>query len=427
LSEKEWFTTVYLYDGAFWREITPHYINVRQALTDDIFTTNIKWVDNGQLYNTLVPSREVCGWTVRVFGDTIGGAGRLLFEGRIRDIGQVYTGEFKGQAERYIEAVGYGYSLQRNIYKKKISASDPRSQFETLAVEAVNAGLIKGYNIAPKIHVRQKPIDGNREYWDMFRQIAEESDWDFYVDNKGTLHAFPRGEYVYPNVIKYPDFDVFETQYNFDMSNVINTIQLWARATVQLGSDSEFTEALTNWSGPDLSLISGHVGDYAIQAYATGGEEVYLERTLNVDLSKGGMLHFYTSFLVERPLGKIPPEVKLEIKFYSTETDFYVNTISIPGGEYIKARRLRPSQYRTGWVEHYVGFNYFDPTGWTEENRPMWDNIMKLRVTLKSPRTNYTSRLAIDDLYIDSIYDVREKADITSINKYGKYEGKVSR
>jgi len=429
MSEKEWYCDVYIGDLPLNQKIIAHEVTVRKSVTDDIFTASFKWVDNGTWYNTLVPSKDVCGETVTIIADTIGGAGIELFKGRIRDIGQVYTGEFKGQAERYIEAVGYGYSLQRNIYKRKISANDPRSQFETLAVEAVNAGLIKGYNIAPKIHVRQKPIDGNREYWDMFRQIAEDSDWDFYVDNKGTLHAFPRGENVYPNVIKYPDFNMFEVQYNFDMSNIINTIQIWGRSTIQIGSDAEYTESLANWSGDNLKTISGIVGTYAIYSYKLGSNP-YLERTLNIDVRHGGRLHFRCSLCVEDPVGRTPPSCSIEIIFYSSETAYFSNTIGIPGGQYRRARYLHGREYAVDWVENHFGFNLYDPTGWSEYNNPDWSTINKVRFRLVAPVPKHTldkAELVIDDLFVDSIYDVRQIADTISISKYGLYEGKIKR
>ncbi|RLF21230.1 MAG: hypothetical protein DRN15_11520, partial [Thermoprotei archaeon] len=290
-------------------------------------------------------------------------------------------------------------------------------------------GLINGFTIYPnptKFNLRKR--EKKQTYWNALQEIARDADWDFYVDNGGTLVAFPRGLHTYNGIIR-PDF---RARIEYDDSRIINSITVQGRSAITKGSDSQYTESdwSTYWSGDNVQEETSTVraGSKAVRFYRQYvGPKAVFKFPSPEDLSLGGRLHF--ALFVECLNVDSPNATSLEIRFYTDENDYFVKDLGISGGKRWKAYSwagVAPKNYKLNWSEIGVGFNLYDPEGYAEVNNPSWKSISSISIELKYPYGDH-NYMIIDDFYFTD-FEVRASAsDSLSISKYGLRAGPALR
>ena len=421
MSFKEWFVNVRILHDNIWYTITPHNIKVVKSLTEEPWYAEIKWVDNGELGNTIEPDTIYCGDTIEIYSGTIATDLELLFRGRIYNIGEEYSsldkGIYKFNPERYIEAYR-GKILQDNERYAVVPADYDRTQFVELAEDAKNNGLIAGYTIWVDNGIRRcRKRSGKRSYWELLREIAEDADWDFYVDNDNTLHIFPRQHSIYPGSI-VPKF-VFKTEY--DATNIINSIEIYGAAQITIGSDSEYTENTINWEGYNLTKDTEvrAVGTVSIRASSTGTVALKRQFDSTLDLSTGGMLHFRYKYWAEGVTSDTR-ENSLRIEFYTDSNNYFQKEIGVAGGRVWRIGNTGAYQFQ--FSEINIGFNIYDEEGYNIIGSPKWENISSLAICVIYP-VGSNNTLWIDDMYFQQMQIVSRKGDDESISKYGLRKG----
>ena len=347
---------------------------------------------------------------------------QLLFRGRVYNIGEEYSsldkGIYKFSPERYIEAYR-GKILQDNERREAIPAGTDRAQFVELAEDALNRGLISGYTIWVESGIKNcRKRNGKRSYWDLLKEIAEDADWDFYVDNDNILNIFPRQCSIYPGSI-VPKF-VFKTEY--DATNIINSIEIYGAAQVTIGSDTEYTENTLNWEGNNLTedTETKAVGTVSIRGSSSGNVALKRSFDTTLDLSTGGMLHFrykYTAWGIDSN----PRENSLRIEFYTDSSNYFSKEIGIPGGRCYTDPDIG-RVYQFNFAEAKIAFNVYDPEGYTIVGSPKWHEISSIAICAFYP-VGVLNMLWVDDMYFEQMQIASKKGDDQSINKYGLRKG----
>jgi len=248
MTVKEWFAIFRVNDDGAWATLTPHMANVNLPISDNIFSAELKWFDNGTFGNTILTNTLLCGNTLEIYADTSDGSTddmNLLFRGRITRTGEEFTGGFNEKSERFIEAFGYGKQLQSVYRDKKVTSGFAENMLSTIATELSLNGYIAGYEITQLSNIKCRASSENQTYWDLLRNICQDANWDFYVDNGNTLHLFSMGAMTYSTAIT-PDF---MASYEWNCDNMVNSIEVIGASTCHLGSDSEFSDGFENWNG----------------------------------------------------------------------------------------------------------------------------------------------------------------------------------
>jgi len=425
MSEFEWICNVRVLDrGNTWQTITPDFVRVRTSVTEEVPFAEIRWIDNGKLGNTISPDEEWCGCTVEIYAGTIpiGETTPYLhkvFRGRVSKIGQEYTGLYKEKPEKYIEAFGMGKPLQDNEMRVSVPAGSDVEQFNYVVDKAIEEGLISGKTIYPnQIKSNLRKRRGRKSYWDILKDIAQDADWDFYVDNDGTLHAFPRGIYESSYTI-VPDF---RAKVEWDDTKIINTIEVRGRAIKQIGDDETYSDdnLLYYWTGTNVEKDSdAKVGNYCVKAYQENNSPILVFHPgETLDLSAGGKIHLYLKYY---SIGttEATNEATLEVKAYTDDTNYFVTQYLISGG---RKHYEEFEYYALHWKLFYIPFNFYDPEGWTEVGDPKWEEISSISFKMLYP-IGLTNSMYIDDFYISDIDIVAYAGSIDSINKYGIRRG----
>jgi hypothetical protein len=424
----EWFGITRINKDGTWLTISPHYITVDQRVTDEPFSAEIKWQNNNEIGNTIDPINGTIyiGRTVEIYADTVTSViptMPLIFKGRVGNIGKLYDPNNESYVPvNYMELHGLGRKLIENNLDQGVASMSQKAQLIILANQALLKGLINNYNIVtvvPDVNLPQ--ISGNRPYWDMIGEACKNADWDFNVDNGGTLWAYPRGYYTMPGSI-VPDY---QASFEWNADNLINTMDVWGQNTLVQGSDSSWSDSATLWGGTGYSITADwkKVGSYAMSAYATSAAEPWLDRSFptTLDLSKGGNLHFWTR-VNATGLVTAPGGFELEVRMTgASPTDYFRSTIAIPGGGFEKYVSMAFVKGYSAEAELIMGFNYNDPSGWEAVGIPSWDAITKIGWFLKTPLGATKSSLLIDNLYISDNYVVGKYGSIDPA--YGTRQG----
>lgn len=434
--EKEWYgKAMILMPPATWKEIVCHYMDVKMPITEECWSGEIRWFDNGELANTIVPNSIWCGKYVMVYGGTTPSltASNLLFEGYVSKIGQEYTGDLKEKSEKYMTLYGFGRRLQENELSKRVPAGNDVEQFNFIADQAISRTIINSKNIYNTVlHTDLKSREGKRTYWDLFTEVAKEADWDFYVDNDICLQAFPRGQYTLENVLITPSF---KAKIEYDSSNIINSMEVWGYSGQIIGTDTEYSDGTTNWTGNNVSAdtTDKKVGVASIKSTVPNGQTPWMKRSFDpfLDFDRGGKIHF-SHMICSADYDSNAGANSIEITMYSDDNNYTMKTIGVTGGKMKRdlTKDNKQYYYYYEWgadVHNNIGFNVFDVEGWTETGIPDWSSITAIKFALKYPINGINCKFWIDDLYFTDIAQLAQGSDTVSIAAYGIKKGATQR
>lgn len=340
-----------------------------------------------------------------------------------------FTGIVEKKTNRYpkdkktpvteIEAISEGARFMVvNAVEKEIPIGQASMQIYAAVKDLISDGILAGidcFYTSPDLPAITGTIGS---YWDIVSGICKKVDWDFYVDQGNTLHAFPRGIHVNSLVVDANDY-VMEMELEEDISNLI---------TYQKVVGGEFRTIpvsinLTNWTGPIGAIISTLTLDdrNCICSHFTGTIN-YLEYNFRntVDLyyscNLNFGLEFYSNFMNIRP-------VEIQVKFKTDDSNFFFKTLKISGGHlmhdvFIRGDKFDGGFYIKPWVDQQYKL-WIDPT-WSIYGEPEWSKITKFAIQVNNP-TTLTTKLYLSSLNITGlVYGIYQ-----TLSPYGIRKGRL--
>jgi len=451
---KEWFGSINIYHGGSVFEVTPHNFEINMPSNSEPFSCEVKWINNNKLGNTIVPNSIYCGDTIEIYAGTLPSSSTLLFRGRIFKIGSEYTGDYKVYPEHKITAYGFLKDLMGYYRRGNISSNKASTILTNLAIELKNKGVISDYSINVVSDPTVKKISGDKSYHEIIEQICNDANLFYYVDHNKVLKIGSKGSGTLNGVLT-PDF---QASIEWDTSNIINTLNILGSPTYQIGSDLEYSEDTTNWTGYygtiyggntilaqttvslDSTLVSPDVGDFGIRVQAMSTICVSLMRTFDtaLDLSYGGNIHFVLSngcrnnpsilaYEVTRAL--FPTRNVYRLCAYNDYFNYFYTTITVSGGSWKKVI-TNPFDYfdfENRIVSMDIGYNNLDDVNWLTMGNPSWNSISVVGWHLLEPLGSEYSFLVIDDFYFKDQELHVSYANSQSVSKYGVREGQPIR
>jgi len=220
-------------------------------------------------------------------------------------------------------------------------------------------------------------------YWDLVSDVIKKVDWDFYVDQGDTLHAFPRGIETSPLVLDASDY-LFRLELEEDASNIINKLEVIGGPynTITLSYDS------SNWSGPNKTTGSGNGRGYIRSD--SSGEPYLIYSFSSIDLRYGRKLRLGLSY---RAFGITEGTLTIRYTFFTDNDNYFKKEVKYPGGyarrTALGGKRDFPVTAEEGfyidmWRDLEVPLNLEDPE-WSEIFSPKWQDISSLEVRVLSP------------------------------------------
>lgn len=311
-------------------------------------------------------------------------------------------------------------AMQNNYIYKEI----PEGQ-ATLQIYGVVMDLIPGTLSAFSSNYTSPnfpAFNKQNNYWDFVSDICDKADWDFYIDQGDTLHAFPRGAFLSSLVIDSSD-NVIELKLEEDASNIINYQEV-------VGGDYKTSIIPINtvdWSSNGSASTLTKDDRLCIRGSITTGE-LFLKYTypsiqnllFSSNLRLGVEYYSDTSN---------PPPLIIKYSCFSDSSNYFYKDVSLPGGENARNEYLTgpggPAYVSGGyyikpWQDQKV-LMWFDPD-WSEVGSPKWSSISALEVRAISPLGNY-NQLYLSALTISS-YVTGIFQSSTSQGSFGMRRGK---
>ena len=388
------------------------------------------------------------GTTVDIWlgrGDTL----HQVFSGRVGPIRKRMEGhgeyniEFearnKGELLNYYYWSGFKEDTITNVIKEIVSD-----------IPGITTNHVQNSSTSVRIKIEEP-----RPVYEVLSDVCEEQDWIFFVDNSGDLWAFERGYHTSTEDLS--DVEKYEIEYVEDPDRIINYQAVFGERNKVLGGDSEWTESVdsstalwecTGQSGattfvsavsdaisPDnkvgygSKVIRGRVSAADIEGpsltitFREGGDPT------PIDLSLFGTLQFSVLYRFLDSDRDNEESLQLQVQFITSEGNYYEYVIEIPGVN-IKRRIFHSAslyEHFYGWHQYRLNFNILKGTEVNLYGQPNFSSISKIKFTVTSPLPDGASNI---DLMIDNMQFINglhfgESSDSTSINTYGRRDGKI--
>ncbi len=373
-----------------------------------------------------------------------------VFSGKIGPIRE----EIEGKTPRWyeFEARGWGEVLSHSYFWGKTIATIDK------CIKYIVEELVPGTITWNHVYTSNKTIVLEEKepmsMQDVLTRVCDDNEWVFYVDNDRDLWAFPPGQYVSPENFEN---DIVALTFLKDPDQIINAQRVIGAREAEKGSDTEWTEDDDNssctWSS-DGDVVSGGYSDVKTpdSQHGAGSKVIktvkadassvgpYLEILFEdagspkaVDLSYFGTLQFAIAYGFDK-IGRSDEVMNMEIRFYSSDTEYYYCYLEIPGIDAVRiGHQLDAYRNQYGWHMYLLNFNCrrqrdveMKTTG-----EPKWQNVKKVRFIVVSPLPSATGPtpfkkawLSIDNMEFKNGYYYGWDQDAASVSKYGKREGK---
>ena len=317
-----------------------------------------------------------------------------------------------------------GVIMQNSYVQKEIASGQATFQIDKI-VEDLIPGTIAKFSYNPAHTSSVLPAISGRidNYWDLVKDVCDKVDWDFYIDEGSTLHAFPRGSSTSPLVVTSSDY-VLKMELEEDATNILNYQEV-------IGGEYKNTILPINtlaWSSNgDISTLTSDNRLCVKGSILTGELCLRYSFSPNQNLLRSSAFHLGVKYN-----SSIDSKGPLTIKYYLYAPDssnYFYKPVSYSGG-----KRLTHGQYsEVGFDRLIVDGYYFEPwqdfkvemwidPEWSELGNPKWSNISSLEVRVISPVGNnselYLSAMTITS-FVSGIYQ-----SATSQATFGVRKGK---
>ena len=345
--------------------------------------------------------------------------------------------EIKGHSPRKleIEAFGYGSYLRNKTLKYgKHLTGYIHEVVQGFVQPLVDEGLIVTRGIDTFTDSISYGVKSNSYLGDVLEDLAEKYDCDFYVGLGGDLLFFRRG--VKESSTNIDVDETHEFPYEEDIKSLINYQEIIGAPVGTIGSDSEWTESLDNWSSSGVLALDDDIkttGYYSVRSSISSGD-LYVDLDVDgLDLSLAGVLHFDLQY---RAMVDVHPS-SFVVGVYFISDDGTFEVLAQPSGGVSSRRSLHrydhsnyelPEEpydmfYYYPFRPFEVAFNLKSAIEETESGNTIdWGNISTIRIKIENP-ADVKAVLWIDNMYISDVHISSTISDSTSISKYGKHEG----
>jgi len=298
-------------------------------------------------------------------------------------------------------------------------------------------------------------VEEPRTVYDILDDICSQNDWIFFVDNSGDLWAFQRGYYTTSEDLS--NVEIYEMEYVEDPDHIINYQAVFGERDKILGGDSDWTEDIDcdtclwevsgqSGSTTSISLVSDAIspddkvgyGTYAIRGRVSDADIEGPSLTItfreggtatSLDLSYFGTLEFSVLYRFLSMIKNSEESLRLQIQFITSTDNYYQYVVEVPGVD-IKKRCWNAGiiyDHFYGWHRYKMNFNILKGSEVEIVGTPTFESISKIKFTVLSPLPTQTGNV---DLYIDYLQFTNglhfgESSDTTSINTYGRRDGKI--
>jgi len=419
--------------------LKPLYMEVNRNITEEFDTARLEldYQDVKSIEDNLGGS-HIKIWLAK---DTLitDNSFKKVFTGQVEKIRKVVEGHTPRKLE--VEAFGYGKYLSQRIIRQGKVFEGPIDQIARGIVDdLVDEGLITTKGISSFTDATRKVIKSSTSIQETLAELAEDYDAEYFVDFGGDLNFFKKGTRV--NTIQLDIDETTEFPYEEDYSNIINAQEVMGIDEDTRGSDTAWSDSLTNWIGSgSLSLSSKIIdpdasGSYSIRnTMSTSGTMWFARDMGTIDLSLGGVLHYSLQIRCPVPSDKPAPKLRTKTYFISKNGTVTIETEASGG---LSAERTLPEVDEIGMYKAIPQYYYFyypmakfevpfsyklameaDTNGTID-----WDEINTIKIEVSSPTISPVGAIAwLDNVYIDQVPYYGYTEDQASIQKYGKREG----
>jgi len=297
-------------------------------------------------------------------------------------------------------------------------------------------------------------VEEPRPVYEVLKDICDQQDWIFFVDNDGDLWAFERGYHTSSEDLS--DVEKYEIEYVEDPDRIINYQAVYGERNKTKGGDSEWTEDVdsstaywecTGQSGATTSVVAFSdalspdnkvgAGSSVIRGRVSAANLEGPTLTLTfregtatpIDLSLFGTLQFSILYRFLDTERDNEESLQLRIQFITSEGNYYEYVVEIPGVN-IKRRVFHTAtlyEHFYGWHQYRLNFNILKGSEVTVVGQPDFSSISQVKFTVTSPLPDNSS---VVDLMIDNMQFINglhfgESSDATSISQYGRRDGKI--
>lgn len=417
---------------------------VDQELTSAVFSASMKidydWFTEQSALGTTIN----VGNTVNIYVTRGTDPYRKIFGGRIWD----HSKEISGHVPRYLnfEARGWGDYLQGRWvgYTRTIDTID--NVFRWLIQPAIDAneitiGTIHSSYTTVTLDLLQSEVSVH----DAISKLAEQNDWETFVDVDAQFNAFPRGSIEISETFENM---ILDTLWKESADKLINAQRVVGSRGRSIGSDSDYTESAVGWtsdaavtrysstiggSQPDIPDPSKGEGSYAIRFIkddASGG--AWARKTFSpgaINLSMHGALNFSISWEIRNSIAALATDdfLTLEIRYETDSSNYFTYLIRVSGSRAWSFGGSATKIWKYGWQEVSIPFNLMEKLTFME-GTPRWDNIASIKIIVLGPLPSgsYTvGTLMIDNMFFDQGFYYGYRTDSTSVDEFGERRGKL--